>query len=516
MEVYIDNMLVKSQQASDHITHLRQCFNTLNKYEMKLNLAKCTFVVKSGEFLGYLVTRRGIEANPKHVKAIIDLPSPKSAREVQRLTGRIAALYRFISMLTDKCLPFYQLLKTKGKFEWNEACHDAFGKLKNHLSRPSVLAKPELGKVLFLSITSHTIDVLSNQPLRSIFHSPNQSGRLTKWAIELSEYDFEFRTRPAAKSQVLADFLIELPLEGAEPTSSDPTDGLWTLHVDGASSHLGSGVGIRLTSPTGEILELSFRLRFQATHNVAECEALIAGLRLANGMKIKRVRAFCDSQLVANQFSGEYNTKTEPMAAYLDVFRVLSKRFDEFELVKIPSGDNAQADALAALASTSVPDLRRIILFNPPSDNDKTDWRVEIHAYVADGDVPTDKWLKRRLKAKAVHYTLMKEHLLRWTASGALLLCLHGDDLKRVMMETHEGAGGNHSGGRALALRIKKQGHYWPTMISDCEQFIAKCEKCQRHARIIHQPTELLRAGIVPYPFMRWAMDIIGPLPALR
>ncbi|XP_010513476.1 PREDICTED: uncharacterized protein LOC104789482 [Camelina sativa] len=93
MEVYIDDMLVKSQRASDHITHLRQCFDTLNKYGMKLNPAKCTFVVKSGEFLGYLVTRRGIEANPKQIKATIDLPLPRNAREVANQVEEINARY---------------------------------------------------------------------------------------------------------------------------------------------------------------------------------------------------------------------------------------------------------------------------------------------------------------------------------------------------------------------------------------------------------------------------------------
>ena len=92
MKFYIDDMLVKSPRAEDHLDHLRECFKTLNEYGMKLNPAKCTFGVTSGEFLGYIVTQRGIEANPKQITAILDLPSPKNTREVQRLTGRIAAL----------------------------------------------------------------------------------------------------------------------------------------------------------------------------------------------------------------------------------------------------------------------------------------------------------------------------------------------------------------------------------------------------------------------------------------
>ena len=82
VEVYIDDMLVKSLKAPDHVQHLRQCFDVLNKYNMKLNPAKCTFGVTSGEFLGYIVTKRGIEANPKQIRAILELPSPKNAREV--------------------------------------------------------------------------------------------------------------------------------------------------------------------------------------------------------------------------------------------------------------------------------------------------------------------------------------------------------------------------------------------------------------------------------------------------
>ncbi|XP_010424375.1 PREDICTED: uncharacterized protein LOC104709463 [Camelina sativa] len=586
MEVYIDDMLVKSAHAADHVSHLKQCFEILNKYNMKLNPAKCTFGVTSGEFLGYLVTKRGIEANPKQISAIINLPSPWNTREVQRLTGRIAALNRFISRSTDKCLPFYQLLRGNKRFEWDKKCESAFRELKEYLSSPPVLAKPEQGETLYLYIAisssavsgvlvredrgeqhpifymsktidgselryptleklayaviisarklrpyfqSHTVEVLTNQPLRTILHSLSQSGRLAKWAVELSEYD------------------------------------IWSLHVDGASSKMGSGAGVRLTSPTGEILEQSFRLAFSASNNDADYEALIAGLRLAHEIGVKKIQAYCDSQLVTRQFSCDYATKHARMDAYLKVVRNLSQKFEFFELVKIPRSDNAPADALATLASTSDPDLRQVIpvesidqssidvnLLSPapaafldtthsiepsnvlavtssPSTDSTTpnipathsptstapshdDWQTKIIAYIADGIMPKDKWESRRLRVKSAHYTMLDGSLFRWDANGALLICVNTKDINDIMQEVHKGAGGNHSGGRSLALRIRRNGHFWPTMVADCTAFAAKCEKCQRHAPFIHSPTELLQTTSPPYPFMRWAMDIVGPL----
>ena len=86
MEVYVDDILIKSLYVEDHISHLQQAFSTLRKYNMKLNPAKCSFRVSSGKFLGYIVTHRGIEANPEQIRAIHVIPSPRNVKEVQRLT----------------------------------------------------------------------------------------------------------------------------------------------------------------------------------------------------------------------------------------------------------------------------------------------------------------------------------------------------------------------------------------------------------------------------------------------
>ena len=102
MEVYVDDMLVKSKEELTHLDDLKEKFTTLRQYQMKLNPSKCAFGVVSGKFLEFMVSQRGIEANSEKVQAIIDMTSPKTVKEVQKLIGRIVALNRFVSKVTDK------------------------------------------------------------------------------------------------------------------------------------------------------------------------------------------------------------------------------------------------------------------------------------------------------------------------------------------------------------------------------------------------------------------------------
>ncbi|KAL0457776.1 UNVERIFIED_CONTAM: hypothetical protein Slati_0404800 [Sesamum latifolium] len=111
VEVYVDDMLVKSKKAADHVKDLEETFSVLRKYKLKLNQAKCAFGVPGDRFLGFMVTQRGIKANPLKIKAIIDMKAPTCLNEAQRLTGRIAALSRFISKSAEKSLPFFKTLK---------------------------------------------------------------------------------------------------------------------------------------------------------------------------------------------------------------------------------------------------------------------------------------------------------------------------------------------------------------------------------------------------------------------
>ena len=116
----MDDMLVKSKEELAYLDDLKETFTTLRQYQMKLNPSKCAFGVASGKFLGFMVSQRGIEANPENVQAILDMTSPKTVKEVQKLRGRIATLNRFISKMTDKCLPFFKTLKQA--FAWTDEC----------------------------------------------------------------------------------------------------------------------------------------------------------------------------------------------------------------------------------------------------------------------------------------------------------------------------------------------------------------------------------------------------------
>ena len=148
MEVYIDDMLVKSTTAELHIAHLSEAFQILRNYNMKLNPAKCAIGVSAGKFLGFIVNHRGIEANPDKIKVVLDMPSPSSIKEVQRLTGRIATLSRFVSRASDKCQPFFQVLKKA--FQWDTKYEEAFSALKTYLSSPPILVSPIEGELLTL------------------------------------------------------------------------------------------------------------------------------------------------------------------------------------------------------------------------------------------------------------------------------------------------------------------------------------------------------------------------------
>lgn len=162
VEAYIDDMIVKLKLQTDHLTELRETFTTLRRHKVMLNPKKCVFGVESGKFLGILIDQRGIEANPDKVQAVIDMQSPRTVREAQKLTGCLAALGRFLNRSGDKCLYFFQAIKKRSRFEWGEEAEAAFQRLKQHLhSLPRLVSPlPQEALYMYLAVSDHSLSAV--------------------------------------------------------------------------------------------------------------------------------------------------------------------------------------------------------------------------------------------------------------------------------------------------------------------------------------------------------------------
>ena len=264
VQVYIDDMLVKNQREDDHLDNLKETFDTLHSYNMKLNPSICAFGMTARKFLGFMASQRGIEINLDKFCAIMEMAPPRNVKEVQSLNSKVDALNRFVLKATDKCLPFFRTLKKS--FEWIAECQQAFKDLKAYLSSPPLLSpsKPREELFLYLAVSpttvsatlvreedrvqkhvyytsralrgteercppmeklafdlvtavrklkpyfqAHTVVVLTDKPLRQAMCNPKATGRMALWAIELSKFDMQYCPRTAIKGQVVANFITE-------------------------------------------------------------------------------------------------------------------------------------------------------------------------------------------------------------------------------------------------------------------------------------------------------------------
>ena len=162
-----------------------------------------------------------------------------------------------------------------------------------------ILALVTVARKLRPYFQAHTIEISTEYPMKQVLHKPETSGRLMKWAIELSEFDIRYKPKTAIKGQVLADLIMEFTsaklAEATQPMSDLP---IWRLSIDGVVNAQGSGASLILTSPDGIDIEYELRFGFRASNNEAEYEAVIAGLNLTHSMKVDQLEVCRNSQLV--------------------------------------------------------------------------------------------------------------------------------------------------------------------------------------------------------------------------
>ncbi|XP_065620822.1 uncharacterized protein LOC136063822 [Quercus suber] len=575
IEIYIDDMVVKSKVVSEHVKDLESTFEVLKKHKLRLNAAKCSFGVGSGKFLGYMVTHRGIEVNPDQIRAINELQPPRNPKEVQKLTGMTAALNRFISRSADRCRPFFSLINKWKGFEWTEECAVAFQQLKDYLARPPIMSSPEPDEVLFAYIAvathavslvlirteggvqkpvycvskslheaevrylplekailavvhgtrklphyfqAHTAVVLTQLPLKAILRSADYTGRIAKWGTILGAFDIKYMPRTSIKGQVFADLVAEF----TEPRLEEEA------YVDGAANQRGSGVGLVLISPEGIIIEKVLRLGFSATNNEAEYEALLMGMNMVQRMGGKAAKVFSDSRLVVGQVQGEFEAKDERIQGYLSQAKHLQSRFESFSLLHIPRSGNSHADSLATLATSSAQDLSRVILvedLHKPTEAGKgviqvhqvragPSWMDPLVKFLKEDILPEEKGEADKIRRKVATFWLSEDQkLYKRSYSGPYLLCVHPEKAELLLEELHEGICGSHTEGRSLAHRAITQGYWWPNMQKEALDYAKKCDQCQRFAPHIHQPGGTLNPLSSPWPFAQWGLDIVGLFP---
>jgi hypothetical protein len=146
----VDDVVVKTRNSNTLIADLEETFASLREYHWKLNPNKCVFGVLSGKLLGFIISHRGVEANPEKISTITSMKAPTCIKDVQKLTGCMAALKRFISKLGERGLPFFKLLKHQEKFAWTPEADQALAQLKDFLSKPPVLTAPHKKEQLLL------------------------------------------------------------------------------------------------------------------------------------------------------------------------------------------------------------------------------------------------------------------------------------------------------------------------------------------------------------------------------
>ncbi|KAL0427735.1 UNVERIFIED_CONTAM: Transposon Tf2-12 polyprotein [Sesamum latifolium] len=281
IECYVDDLVVKSKKRGDHLYDLRKVFESLRRYQLKMNPSKCAFGVTSEKFLRFIVRQQGIEIEQAKINAILRMPEPRNIHELKSLQGKLAYLRRFISNLAGRCQPFSRLMKKDVPFEWDEACDKVFKSIKSYLMKPPVLVAPVRPLILYvvaqersvgillaqkndegkdnalyyLSRTmtpnelkyspieklylalifaiqklkhyfqSHSIHLVSKaNPLKYVMTKPVLSDRLARWYLQLHQFEITYVPQKAIKGQVLPDFLADHPMPAEWELSNDLPD----------------------------------------------------------------------------------------------------------------------------------------------------------------------------------------------------------------------------------------------------------------------------------------------------
>ncbi|XP_012448576.1 uncharacterized protein LOC105771719 [Gossypium raimondii] len=395
IEVYVDDMIAKSQTERKHVQVLRKLFLRLRKFQLKLNLAKCIFGARSGKLLGFVVSEKGIEIDPDKVRAIRDLPPPRTQKEVRE-------------------------------------CQEAFDKIKQYLSNTPVLSPPRPDKplIMYLTVFDNSMGYVLGQHDETVkkekaiyYLSKKFTDCEMRWQILLSKFDIVYVNQKAIKGSAIAEFFASR----------------------------GNGIGAVLVSLNGDHYPFTSKLDFDCTNNMVEYEACIMGIGAAIERKIKILEVHGDSALVIYQLKGEWEMRDPKLVRYRKLVLKLIEEFDSVTFSYLPRDKNQMANALATLMS--------MIKVNKPEDvkpiqisihetsapcysieeeeNNEHPWYQDILRYVKNREYPDHATEndKRTLRRLAIYYVLDVEILYKKGKYQVLLRCVDAVEAKKTLEE---------------------------------------------------------------------------------
>nr|GEX73022.1 reverse transcriptase domain-containing protein [Tanacetum cinerariifolium] len=443
LEAYVDDMVIKSNDEKVLIEDIAETFDNLHRINMKLNPKKCSFGVEEGKILGYMVTFKGIRANPKKTKAIIDMQSPRTLKEMQSLSGKLDALKRFVSRSAKRSLPFFETLKditkeNKDEYSLTKSVEKAFQEMKKVIVELSLLTTPVKEETIYVYVAAateaisavllterkgkqcpihyvsqtlneakrnyapleklvllllhmsrrlrryfkaHPIKVITDQPLKHILNKVQASGKLAKYPVELGAYNITYEPRNTMKGQVLTAFLSGAPV----------------------GTHTEEFFRLPAKFPSSAEYTYAFQLNFTSTNNEAKYEALLLGLRIARNMKADIL-----SKLATHAF--DHLTKKV-------LVEVLAER------------------------STNQKEIGAII-----EEEEEDNWMKPIIRCLAEGVWPKDKDERRALRMKINQLILEEGVLFKKGYLLPMLRCVGPLQANYVIREIHMGSCEMHIG----------------------------------------------------------------------
>nr|KYP70634.1 Retrovirus-related Pol polyprotein from transposon opus [Cajanus cajan] len=454
VEAYVDDMVVKSESVNRHFDDLQELFDTIGKYQLKLNLEKCSFGVQAGKFLDFLLTHCGIEANPDKCSTIINMRSPSTVKEVQQLAGRMASLSRFLSR--------YQKIEKLA------------------------LAILVIARKLRHYFQSYEVVIRTDHLIRQVLQKPNLAGRMMKWSVKLSEFSIKYEPRGAIKAQALADFLME---------------------PGGILLEQSLRFEFRASNNQAEYKELlagmSLAKEMGATSLSARSDSQLITGQVAGTFQAKdpQLAKYLEKVKLLSENFQEFTLNHVP--------REQNSRADLLSKLASTKKPGATRSVIQeTLTQPSINAPQGSVLF---IQEELDSWMGPYIAYLTRGELPEDKREASLIQSESPRFVVINERLYRRGFSSPLLRCLTTSQAQRVMDEVHGSMCRSHIGGRALVYKVARAGYFWPTLRNDCVNWVQKCDGCQRHATLHHSLAERLHSILSLWPFNKWGIDILGP-----